>query len=151
MWIGNLEELKNCLILSNEAKESIINFIINNDMGSLSNGRHEIGNNNYINVFEYETKDNDGVFELHHEYIDIHYAIHGEESVLYADNYDKETKEYQIDGDYSLGVVSNPNKVILGGEFCIFLPNEPHNAGIIAKQKCKVKKAVFKIKQDKGE
>ena len=146
MWIGTLEELKNCSLLSGEVKERVINFIKNNDMVNLPNGRHELGNNNYVNVFEYETKDNDGVFELHHEYVDIHFDICGVESVLYADKYDVETKEYQKDVDYSLGVVTNPKKVILDGKLCVFLPNEPHKAGIIAKQKSKVKKAVFKIK-----
>ena len=146
MWVGRIDELKNCSLLSDEVKETVINFIKNNDMVSLPNGRHELGNNNYVNVFEYETKDNDGVFELHHEYIDIHYDILGEESVLYADKYDAETKEYQKDSDCSFGVVNNPQKVILDGRLCVFLPNEPHKAGVIAGQKTKVKKAVFKVK-----
>ena len=146
MWIGNLEELKDCTFLSNAVKESVINFIKNNDMATLPNGRHELGNNNYVNVFEYETKDNDGFFELHHEYVDIHFAICGKESVLYADSYDKETKCYQSDGDYSLGLVTNPKEVILDGKLCMFLPNEPHKAGVIAEEKCEVKKAVFKVK-----
>ena len=52
----------------------------------------------------------------------------------------------QKDGDYSLGIANNPNKVVLDGKLCVFLPNEPHKAGVIAKQKTKVKKAVFKVK-----
>ena len=32
-----------------------------------------------LNIFEYDTKESDSVFEAHKEYIDIHFVIIGEE------------------------------------------------------------------------
>lgn len=145
MWFGRIDDLKNCPLLSNEAKNAIEKFIKNNDMINLSLGKYELGFGNYVNVFEYETKQSDGVFEAHKEYIDVHFAIIGEETLLYGDSYDKETKPYDSDGDYSLGVINNAKKVVARCELSVFMPNEPHKAGVIANKEQKVKKAVFKI------
>ena len=146
MWFGNIEDLKNCALLSSEAKITIENFIKNNDLVNLPLGRHKLGLDNYVNVFEYETKTSDNVFEAHKEYIDVHFAIIGEETLLYGASYDEETKPYDSDGDYSLGVINNAKKVTVSRELSVFLPNEPHKAGVIANEATKIKKAVFKIK-----
>ena len=146
MWIGNIEKFNECPLLTEEVKNLVVAFIKNNDMQNLPNGRYELNGENYVNVFEYETKENDGVFELHKQYIDVHYAITGEETILWGESYTQETKPYQADGDYSLGQVSNPKEVKVNGELCVFLPNEPHRAGVIYNGAVKVKKAVFKVK-----
>lgn len=145
MWVGNVEELEECSSLSEFAKAQIRDFFRNNNVNSLPNGRHDLGEGNYVNIFEYETKENDGIFEAHKVYIDIHYAILGNEKILWADGYTKETKSYQKDGDYSLGIVENANEIVSNGNCCVFSPNEPHKAGVIFEVSEKVKKAVFKI------
>ena len=145
MWVGALGNLQNCTVLTENVKACALNFIHENDLRVLPNGRYELGDGNYVNIFEYETKENDGVFEAHKEYIDIHYAIIGKEKVLWADDYTRETKAYQEDGDYSLGIVENAKEIESNFGCCVFLPDEPHKAGVIAKTSEKVKKAVFKI------
>ena len=145
MWIGKIEELIVCEFLTEEVKLSLIDFIKNNDLRALPNGRYDLGNGNYANIFEYDTKENDGIFEAHKVYMDIHYAISGEEKILYADSYRQETKPYQADGDYSLGVVSNPKEIVLGGRGCLFATNEPHKAGVMLGTTQRVKKVVFKL------
>ena len=146
MWIGNIENFKECPFLTDEVKKLLIEFIKNRDMQNLPNGRYELNGGNYVNVFEYETKENDGVFETHKKYIDVHYAITGEEKILWGETYTQETKSYQADGDYSLGSVNNPKEVKTKGKLCMFLPDEPHKAGVIENKATKVKKAVFKLK-----
>lgn len=145
MWVGTLENLQNCTVLTERVRGSALNFISVNDLRTLPNGRYELGDGNYVNIFEYDTKESDGIFEAHKEYIDIHYAIIGNEKVLWADDYTRETKGYQKDGDYSLGVVENANEIEPNYGCCVFLPDEPHKAGVIAQTSEKVKKAVFKI------
>ena len=149
MWIGKIEELSACEFLSEETKLCLANFIKTNDMSVLPNGRYDLGNGNYANVFEYDTKETDGVFEAHKVFIDIHYAISGEEKILYADSYEQETKPYQVDGDYSLGVVSNPKEIVLGGRVCLFATDEPHKAGVMLGVAQRVKKVVFKLKEER--
>jgi len=145
MWVGNIKELKECLSLSELAKTQITNFFNKNNVQSLSNGKYDLGDGNYVNIFEYETKENDGVFETHKKYIDIHYAIVGVEKILWADEYKKELTPYQAEGDYSLGTVENAKEIAPNGGFCLFLPGEPHKAGVMFDAPQKVKKAVFKI------
>ena len=145
MWVGSIEGLKNYDGLSEEVKTRVIEFLKNNDMKALENGKHDLGNGNYVNVFEYDTKENDGVFEAHKEYIDIHFVIIGEEKILWSDKYLEETKTYQADGDYSLGTVANPSVVEMKEGLCLFEVDEPHKAGVCLKDGCHVKKAVFKI------
>lgn len=146
MWVGKIEDLKNFDGLSEEVKISVLEFLKTNDLKALENGKHDLVNGNYVNVFEYDTKENDGVFETHKRYIDIHFVISGEEKILWSDKYLEETKPYQADGDYSLGTVVNPNAVEMGNKLCLFEIDEPHKAGVYFKEICHVKKAVFKIK-----
>ena len=146
MWVGNIEEFNNCKFLTKEIKAGILKFIKNNDMKSLNNGRHDLNGGNYVNIFEYETKDSDKVFETHKKYIDVHYVIIGEETVLWGDSFNEEIKTYQEDEDYSLGKIEKSNAIILNNHMlAIFLPNEPHKAGIKINKISKIKKAVFKI------
>ncbi len=66
-------------------------------------GCHELGENIYVNVMEYETKEI-GLFESHHRTIDIHYPIDGTECIEGADEKDlKITEPYKEYGDYVLG------------------------------------------------
>ena len=148
MWIGKIEELKDCTVISEKITASILDFIKNNDMSSLSNGRHDICDGVYVNVFEYDTKENtDNVFEIHKDYIDIHYAINNSEKVLLAEKFDSITTLYQKDGDYALGIAENYKAIDLkDGVVCLCLPDELHKAGVVLDCVEKVKKAVFKIR-----
>ena len=145
MWIGSIEDLKKCSFLLDAAKAQITEFFNNNNIKLLSNGRYDLGAGNYVNIFEYETEESDGVFETHKAYIDIHYAILGSEKILWAEQYEKELTPYQADGDYSLGTVESAKAIEPNGRFCLFLPGEPHKAGVVFNAPQKVKKAVFKI------
>ena len=145
MWIGSIEELKKCPLLSELVKTQIADFFNKNNVKLLPNGRYDLGNGNYVNIFEYDTIESDGIFEAHKVYVDIHYAISGEEKILHAESYQQETKPYQADGDYSLGTVNTPKEIEMRGELCVFLPDEPHKAGVTLSEMVKVKKVVFKI------
>lgn len=146
MWVGKIEDLKNYDGLSEEVKTCVAEFLKTNDLKGVENGKHDLGKDNYVNVFEYDTKESDGVFEAHKEYIDIHFVINGEEKILWSNKYSEEIKPYQTDGDYSLGTVTNPSVVEMEDELCLFEIDEPHKAGVFLKENCHVKKAVFKIK-----
>ena len=145
MWLWKIEEFNQCDVLTEKSKSSIIQFMQDNDMQALPNGRYDLGDENYVNIFEYDTKENDGVFEAHKQYIDIHYAILGSEKILWADKMAKEIKPYQKEGDYSLGTVENPMGVTASGFLTVFLPDTPHKAGICIEETVRVKKAVFKF------
>ena len=50
MWIGKIEDLKDCTLISDKITARILDFIKNNDMSSLSNGRHDICDGAYVNL-----------------------------------------------------------------------------------------------------
>ena len=145
MWVGSFEKLNECPCLTEKAKAKILDFIHSNDMQTLPLGRHDLGGDDFVNIFEYETHESK-IFEAHKVYIDIHYTIKGNEKVLWADKYAQETKPYNAEEDYSLGTVDNFREIESSEGPCVFCPGEIHQAGVISKKAEKVKKAVFKIK-----
>lgn len=146
MWFGTKEQLKTCPLLSKESKESVLAFFNAHDFQTLENGRYDLAKDNFVNLFEYDSKENDGVFEAHKAYIDIHYVILGEEKTLFADKYTKETQGYDQEKDCSFGLVENAKECTLQGELCVFLPEEVHKGGVLTTKAMHLKKAVFKIK-----
>ena len=149
MWTGKIEEFKNCNLLDESVKNSILSFFSQNDLKTLPNGRYELDNGNYVNVCEFETQISDGVFEAHKNYIDIHCIIVGREKVLTSNKADKIVKEYDAQDDYYLCTVKESEGVSLTGDnICICLPDEPHNPGVADETSMTVKKAIFKIKAE---
>ena len=146
MWIGNIEQLTGCKQISKNAIQTIIDFLKNHEMKFLPNGRYELGGENYVNIFEYDTRENDGVFETHQKYIDVQYPIEGKELVFYGKEYNVETQVYDEKKDCSLGKIQDASSAVLGdGKLCVFLVGEPHKAGVCVEDTVHVKKAVFKI------
>ena len=146
MWIGKIEELKDCKAISVKDAETIARFIAENDMSTLPIGKYALGGENFVNVIEYETKESDGIFEAHEKYVDIQYVIIGEEKILWAEKIDSETTPYKSDKDRSLGLVNEPEQSVLSnGTLCVFVPKEAHKVGLTLSAITNVKKAVFKI------
>ena len=59
-------------------------WLKNNDLESIKNGRYVINDNVYANVQDYTTKD-DALYEAHKEYIDIQYMVKGKELIGISD------------------------------------------------------------------
>ena len=152
MWIGDLKEIDECAILSKEDIEQVRRFFQENDMQALPLGKYSLSENNYVNVFDYVTKENDGVYEAHKQYVDIHYVVEGDERVFYANDFAKITKSYDANDDYYLGTVMNEESVCLSnGKLIVFGIDEAHKAGVLLNDALHVKKAVFKIEGQKND
>ena len=146
MWIGDVFTLKQCALLSKQETERVLQFFQENDLQKLSVGKYPLNGNNFVNVFEYETKENNGTYEAHRKYLDIHCVIDGTELVSYADQFYKITKDYDEKDDYYLGIVKREENIPLTkSKLIVFGVNEPHKASILRKTPSFVKKAVIKI------
>lgn len=144
MWIGKIEELENCKLLTDNVKTSILEFFKSNNLKELANGGYELGNGNYVNIFEYETDEADDTFEAHKKYIDVHYAIIGEEIIRVCDKVKEITNLYDEQEDYYLCKVENPDKYILTGEkLCLCMVDEPHQPGGVSRSKNERKEGSF--------
>lgn len=145
------KNFRECKELNSVAVGNILSFIKNNDLKSIACGRYDISEGLFVNIFESQTKEDDGVFEEHREYVDIHYLIDGVENIKYKTcEKCKELSDYDKNGDYQLFEVDTNESVSLEeGDMAIFFTREKHKPCLTCKNSCTIKKAVFKLrKQD---
>lgn len=116
----------------------------------LSLGRHEVNDNFYYNVQEYETKVNPSKhFESHCQYVDVQVLISGEENLQIVDinrlsleaPYDeaKDRILYNATAD-AASIVLRP------GSFVVLYPKDAHRTIALSWKPCKVRKIVGKVK-----
>ncbi len=120
---------------------------------TLPEGEHEIeGRNLYANVQALSTLPlSEGAFEVHQEYIDLHYCIEGGEVIAYAPTellaeqtaYEP-SKDYQLftPGKYASTCLLTPDS------FAIFFPGEKHMPKLQDGINANTRKVVIKIKKD---
>jgi len=117
------------------------------------NGIHEIrGHDIYANVmFEPTIARLNNVFEVHRQYIDLHFCVDGGEIIEYADPQKLVSKnEYDAEKDAQLFLMNeNPEwaQKMVAGDFAIFYPGEAHAPKIQDGENDQIKKVVVKIKQ----
>ncbi len=122
-------------------------YIYSGAIDGLENGRHDLEDGIYVNVSDIELKD-EGVFESHHDYIDIHYPITGPERIITADEAALAvTKEYDAGADYMLGTADGGETfVVRAKQPFVVMPGEAHIPCLTAGGPAKIKKAVVKIR-----
>jgi YhcH/YjgK/YiaL family protein len=146
----NKEEFIRQYSLNPERWQKTFRFLAGTDLKNLATGRYELdGNNLYVNISEYVTKDEkDAKCEAHHQYVDIQYLISGEEKISVvpladtgeATPYNEEKDIYFMQPDYDKYYSANP------GRFFIFFPGDAHRPCVKVKENAPVKKAVVKLK-----
>ena len=146
----NLDFYKNLGIEGRYAKA--IQWLQDNDLGSLENGKYEIdGNNVYANVMTYTTLPwEEAKYEAHENYTDIQYVIDGTEIMTYAP-----VRALNPDGEYNAekDVIkfdnANPGLQVIcnADDFMIFFPWDGHKPKAANGVPSFVKKVVVKIKE----
>lgn len=122
-----------------------ISFIESGDIDDLSLGRHEFEDGIYVNVMEYDTKDT-GIFEPHHNFIDIHYLLIGSEQIEIADeNLLDVTEQYSEAKDYVLGNAEGIRYLVKEKHPFVVMPGEAHLPGLKTDNVIKIRKAVIKV------
>lgn len=122
-------------------------WIKNNDLKNLPDGRYEIDDNNYANLQSYLTKD-DAPYEGHRDYIDIQYMVVGEELSGVIDYSTCSTKEeYNKEKDIEFLNCNTKEEFykIKEGEFFVFFPHDAHKPAIKVKENKNVKKVIVKV------
>ena len=113
-------------------------------LDELSPGRHDLDEGIYVNVMEIETKVS-GVFESHHQYVDIHYPITGAEEIELADEESMViTEAYDAEKDCVFGTAAGERYVIQEKRPFVVMPGEAHVPGLGDGGK-RIRKAVVKV------
>ena len=118
------------------------------ESGTLDNlyvGHYDLFDGVYVNIMKYETKE-EGVFESHHEYIDVHYPIEGSEMIeLLEEDKLKITEPYDKSKDCVFGKGKGESFLVREKQAFIVMPGEAHIPGLKDNEIGKVKKAVVKV------
>ena len=122
-------------------------WIKNNDLKNMADGRYEIDDKIYANLQSYITKD-DAPYEAHRDYIDIQYMINGEEISGVTDYSNcSTTEQYNKQKDIEF-LKCNSNEEfykISEGEFFVFFPHDAHKPALKIKENKNVKKVIVKV------
>lgn len=102
----------------------------------------------YFNHANYETKEGEGLMEVHRKYVDVMYMMEGTEVIYYknADKLETVTREYRDEDDAMLGKVdADAAKIVLHpGDIVIFFPGDAHCPGNAYGAPERIKKVIAK-------
>ena len=134
----------------NEKFKIGFDFLKNNNLKEMKDGRYDIAEGVFANVQSLKTKNKtEKKWEVHKDYIDIQYVIKGEECMGYGIledfkkvviPYDKEKDIEFLDGEKFNYIDVNEN------DFVIFYPNDVHAPMLSVKEDVEIKKVIVKIK-----
>jgi len=134
--------------------DTAIRYILNNELSELPLGKTAIdGENVYVSVMEGPTLPAEKAqFELHKNYIDLQLVLQGTELFEVAMGDTAVVKPYESASDTCI-VKADTSAVgtLCEGRFAVYMTMEPHKPMIRAQGCDKVKKAVFKIRDEAAE
>lgn len=118
---------------------------------SLPDGEHEIsGRDMYANIHTATLLPiPDAAYEMHRQYIDLHYCISGGESIGYSpQEHPKEKTSFDNEKDYQLFFPATRQEMLqmIPGSFVVFFPGELHMPKLQDGTHTTVRKVVVKIK-----
>lgn len=121
--------------------------LIQNDLAKdvFTKGRYDLDSEHFAIGLEYTTKPGEeGLWEAHRIYLDIHIISEGEEIISIADlKNSKSTKDYEE--DYELFEATPEHKIHLKpGYFLILYPHEVHRTSEKVNEAVDLKKRVYK-------
>ena len=143
------DNLKNAETYYNISENLRIGFewIKNNNLKNMPEGRYEISDKIYANLQSYMTKD-DAPYEAHKDYIDIQYMVTGEELSGVTD-YSKCSVEekYNKEKDIEFLKINKEEELykITEGEFFVFFPHDAHKPALKVNENKNVKKVIVKV------
>ncbi len=133
-----------------ENLDKAIDFLQKNDLSALPNGKNIVdGDELFINVTDGKLSGEDeGIYELHRHYLDLHIDITGSEKILFCDYADANvTHPYEENGDYALLTGEKTAECLLDkSHFAVCMLGEPHKPCVKTGESSSNHKAIFKIR-----
>lgn len=147
MVIDTLEHLED-YVSSNPLFKDVYDFLKDNDLTSLPEGKHEIkGEQLFVNVTTVKGKEpSDAVLEYHREMIDIQIPLSAPETYGYTPLADLPEAAFDAENDIAKvpGVPAQSYVTCTPGMFVIFFPQDAHAPCI--SMESELRKAIFKVK-----
>jgi YhcH/YjgK/YiaL family protein len=117
------------------------------DFRSKETGKYElIGSNSIVNIYDYQTRENDKQFEAHRKNIDVQFVVSGSELMGYVPlNGQTPSVEYKEEEDYALYNLDGSFFAFNEGMFAVLYPEDLHMPGVGASGN-HVRKVVVKVR-----
>lgn len=134
--------------------DTAIRFILTHELSALPLGKTVIdGDNVFVNVMEAEPRSSESAdFELHRNYMDLQTDLAGSELFEVALGETTVTQPYDSASDFcAVRAAASCVGTLCEGRFALFLTLEPHKPTLRAQGCDKVKKAVFKIRDERAQ
>ena len=140
-------DLKQVAFISQAAAD----FLANHDMETIQLGRHDLGNDEFVNVMEFTPgQREEKSYETHKDYLDIQMVIRGAEICEVAPlSQCQELKPYDQKNDIAFhsNATQGEQYLLAPGRFIVVWPEDAHMPGIaLCEEPELVRKAVFKIR-----
>lgn len=124
----------------------VIEFILSGKTEELPDGRNDLFDGVYVNIFSYETRPAESArLEAHKVYVDVQYVILGDEAMGIADAEAIAFDDYDAEKDIMFGDGEYIIKHLKEKDFCVLMPRDAHMPMLTHKTVSTVKKAVFKV------
>jgi YhcH/YjgK/YiaL family protein len=144
-----VDQLSNSKLYTSLGKnmEDGLRYLQETDLASLQPGRYEIdGERLFVLVQEFTTKPKEqGGWEAHHKYHDIHCVVEGVEQIGYANVERLEPGEYDEPKDFWVLSGEGSFQVVRPGSFVIMMPQDAHMPGIALDTPQPLRKVVVKV------
>ncbi|MCM1063162.1 MAG: YhcH/YjgK/YiaL family protein [Eubacterium sp.] len=123
-------------------------YLGSHPLDNMEPGYYEIDSKRvYMNILDYDTiKEEEGFFEAHAKYADIHMVVEGEELVGVSElcrvavkTFDQEKDLYEVEGPVEHYIRLIPGKAL------VTMPGDAHKLKLAAGQPTAVRKAVIKV------
>ena len=130
--------------------ESAYQFTLKALESAPENGKYELEDGAFANVFSYTTNlRSDSKYEAHKKYIDVQLILSGTE-IIAVESLDTMythacIKPYEFDAELYAGNDDGVDYVMNAGDFLILLPEDAHMPGVAVDEPTEVKKVVLKI------
>lgn len=149
MLLGHHQFPETYSLLKNPVWQQALNWI-SNMPADLPLGEHEINTRDmFVNYHEAQLLPREeGTYEAHQNYIDLHYCLTGGEIIEWAPVPTlTATTKYDSEKDYQLYAVppQASSCLMTPGTFAVFFPGDAHMPKVSDRKNTKVKKAVVKI------
>ncbi|RPI75765.1 MAG: DUF386 domain-containing protein [Desulfobacteraceae bacterium] len=144
-----VDQLENALFYSklHERVRRALLYLQNTDLSALPVGRHAIeGQRIFASVEEFMTKPVDqGIWEAHRKYLDIHCVLQGREKIGYAPIGHMRPGLFDAEKDFGVFEGEGDFFIARPGAFIIMFPWDVHMPGLAVQEPERLKKLVMKV------
>lgn len=147
MIFNNLEYIKDINLQENIMEA--LNYAVNNNLSLLECGSYKINDDRlFFNRVSYSTKPiEEGFWEGHKKYIDIHVILSGSERIDYNLKSNLQEKSFNEKDDFlSFDGNAKISLFLSKGDFAIFYPEDIHKTALNVDELNVVEKVIFKVK-----